>query len=180
MAPARIPVIREDATEETFLALIRTTGLLHRVMSPYFARFGVSGAHWGVLITLHRATELGMPRLRLTDLSARLLIRPPSVTGVVDRLQGMGLVRRDPSTVDQRSKTVGLTPRGQGLVRRILKGHRRQVAKVMLGLRAPEQRRLRGLLGRLGAHLEALACQGGFVPIEMKLNGPIERTQEST
>src|SRR3954463_16027530 len=92
-----------------FRSLVRTFGLLKRVMEPYFARFGISGSQWGVLRALHRAADEGRAQLRLTDLSDRLLIRPPSVTGVIDRLQQAGLVCREASATDQRVKLVSLT-----------------------------------------------------------------------
>src|SRR5437588_8101078 len=117
----------EDATEEAFRGLIRSIGLIERAMQPYFARFGISGSQWGVLRTLHRAAASGQPALRLTDLSDRLLIRPPSVTGVVDRLERMGLVQRDASPTDLRAKQVSLTERGRNLVHRVLAVTRRQV-----------------------------------------------------
>src|SRR5437879_3406808 len=106
--------------EGAFRQFIHTLGLIERVMHPYFAQFGISGSQWGVLRTLHRAEEDGLPGLRLTDLSDRLLIRPPSVTGVVDRLERAGLVVRDGSPTDLRAKQVALTPKGRQLVDRIL------------------------------------------------------------
>ena len=76
------------------------------------ARFGISGSQWGVLVTLHRGeVEERRTALRLTDLGDRLIVRPPSVTGVVDRLQRMGLVARTPSSDDHRAKDVSLTSR---------------------------------------------------------------------
>ena len=144
----------EDATEEAFRGLIRAIGLIERAMQPYFARFGISGSQWGVLRTLHRAAEGGQAGLRLTDLSERLLIRPPSVTGVVDRLERMGLVQRDTSPTDLRAKQVSLTPKGRGLIQRVLAVHRRQMDNVLGGLRLEERAQLHGLLERLGQHLE--------------------------
>src|SRR5438128_12598495 len=94
------PPVRERA----FRQLIRTFGLLERVMQPYFARFGISGAQWGVLRNLHRAEQEGIPALRLTDLSERLLVRPPSVAGVVERVEISGLVARLESETDLRAK----------------------------------------------------------------------------
>src|SRR6516162_5894518 len=101
--------------EGTFRELIRTLGLLERVMQAYFARFGISGSQWGVLRNLHRAEGEGLPGLRLTDLSERLLVRPPSVTGAVDRLERAGLVTRGGSATDHRAKLVRLTPKGRNL-----------------------------------------------------------------
>src|SRR5438552_2577532 len=100
MAAARSKIVsRSRSTEGAFRELIRTLGLMERVMQPYFAQFGISGSQWGVLRALDRASEDGLPGLRLTDLSQRLLIRPPSVTGVVDRLERAGLVVRGGSPI---------------------------------------------------------------------------------
>src|SRR5262249_35502874 len=100
-------------TEGAVRQLVRTWGLLERVMQSYFAQFGLSGSQWGVLRTLHRAEEAGLPGLRLTDLGDRLLIRPPSVTGAVDRMERAGLVMRDGSPTDLRVKQVALTTKGR-------------------------------------------------------------------
>src|SRR5438876_8536905 len=107
--------------------LVRTFGLLEKVMRPYFARFGISGSQWGVLRTLHRAELEGLTGLRLTDLSDRLLIRPPSVTGIVDRLERVGLVLRDGSPEDLRAKLVRLTDKGRQLVGQVLAVHGEQI-----------------------------------------------------
>src|SRR5438270_13294143 len=100
--------IAEPQAESTFRALIRIYGLLERIMQPYFARFGISGAQFGVLRTLERAEKTGGGRLGVTELSERLLIRPPSVTGVVDRLVRDGLVTRAALPADRRVKQIEL------------------------------------------------------------------------
>src|SRR5438874_2664183 len=123
-------------TEGTFRELIRIMGLLERVMQPYFAQFGISGSQWGILRNLHRAEQEGLPGLRLTDLSERLLIRPPSVTGVVDRLERAGLVVRDGSPTDLRAKQVVLTDKGRQLLERVLALHADQIDLVLGGLNA--------------------------------------------
>src|SRR5260370_21511385 len=118
-------------TENALRELIRTFGLAQRVMQPYFARFGISGSQWGVLRNLHRTEQEGQPALRLSELSTRLLVRPPSVTGVVDRLERAGLVVRHESAADLRAKQVGLTDAGRELVRRILEVHDDQFQMVL-------------------------------------------------
>jgi DNA-binding MarR family transcriptional regulator len=146
--------------ERTFRELIRTVGLLERVMQAHFARFGISGAQWGVLRNLHRAEQEGLPGLRLTDLSDRLLVRPPSVTGAVDRLERAGLVERRDSLNDLRAKQVALTIKGRELVERVLVFHGAKIDLVLGGLSPAEQADLHRLLGRLGRHLEQLV-EGG-------------------
>jgi DNA-binding MarR family transcriptional regulator len=153
----------DKPTENAFRELIRTFGFLERVMQPYFARFGISGAQWGVLRTLHRAENEGLPGLRLTDLGERLFIRPPSVTGVVDRLERAGLVARNGSPTDLRAKRVALTHQGHQLVERVLEVHQDQINGIMSGLNAKEQGDLHRLLHRLGRHLEELLLTGNML-----------------
>jgi DNA-binding MarR family transcriptional regulator len=99
----------------------------------------------------------------MTDLGNRLLIRPPSVTGVVDRLERAGLVERTGSPSDQRSKLVALTAAGRQLVRRAIAVHEKQVESVLAGLEPNEQAALNHYLVRLGQHLERLLDRGPAV-----------------
>jgi DNA-binding MarR family transcriptional regulator len=152
---------REPATPEAvFRGVIRLYGLIRRVMDPYFSRVGISGAQWGVLRALLRAeTEGGRAGVRLTDLSERLLVRPPSVTSIVDRLVRLGLVARRTSSGDLRERHVKLTPAGRQLMRRVQAGHRKRIAGIMGGLSPAELAELSLLVERLGAHLEAISRQ---------------------
>jgi DNA-binding MarR family transcriptional regulator len=145
------------AAERSFRQLIRNYGLVERIMQPYFARYGISGAQWGVLRNLHRAEQEGQSGLRLTDLSRRMLIRPPSVTGIADRLEKVGLIVRRASETDGRAKQVALTHKGRQLVERVLIVHPTQIARVMSGLSPEEQEQLDALLVRMGEHLAVLA-----------------------
>src|SRR5258708_4288380 len=120
-----------EEPETVFRTLIRTFGLLDRVMQPYFARFGISGAQWGVLRTIHRAEEEGLPGLRATELSSRLIVRPPSVTGLVDRLVRDGLVTREALPEDMRVKQVSLTPKGRQRVQQVLRVHDAKIQSLL-------------------------------------------------
>jgi DNA-binding MarR family transcriptional regulator len=147
--------------ENAARSLVRAFGLLERVMQPYFARFGITGSQWGILRTLHRAEREGRSSLRLTDLSDRLLVRPPSMTGAVNRLERAGLVSRDASASDLRAKEVRLTPRGRRRLREVLAVHAQQIDCVLSGLSRAEQATLRRLLDRLGEHLQGMFAEGG-------------------
>jgi DNA-binding MarR family transcriptional regulator len=161
-APTRVRVFRK---------LIHTIGLLQRVMQPYFAQFGISGAQWGVLRNLYRAEKRGEPGLRLTDLGRRMLIRPPSVTGIADRLEKMRVIVRQTSDTDARAKRVALTEKGRRLVERVLTVHDGQMIRVMGGLSSREQDEMERLLDRLGSHLEGLDETRDFESAARRGNG---------
>lgn len=147
----------ERTKDIAFRSMVRTLGLLDRVMQPYFARFGITGSQWGLLRALNRAESDGLTGLRLTDLSERLIIRPPSVTGVVDRLQRLGLVVRESVADDLRARQVRLTPKGRHLLQRVLSGHAAQIDAVLGGLTNHDQEEFQRLLAKLNGHLESLA-----------------------
>ena len=158
MVPSAVaaPHVGEPITERAFRDLVRTIGLLERVMQPQFARFGISGSQWAALRTLHRAELDGQDNLRITDLSDRLLIRPPSVTGVIDRLERGRLVVRDPAPDDLRSRCVRLTDHGRQLVGQVTDVYADQVERALGGLVPDDQTELQRLLSRLSTHLQSL------------------------
>ncbi len=159
--PRVVPPPAARPAENPIRELVRTFGLLERVMHPYFAGFGISGSQWGVLRNLHAAAQEGLLGLRLTDLGSRLLITPPSVTGVVDRLERAGLVARGGSPTDLRAKQVALTAQGRRLVARILADHEGQIDAVLAGLSAADRAELQRLLAQLGRHLEGMVGRAG-------------------
>lgn len=140
--------------------------LLGLSLEPAVRSAGLNPAQWGVLRDLHRAERQGLPGLRLTDLSRRLLTRLPSLSGVVDRLERAGVVVRDNSPFDMRAKQVALTAKGREVVERILVAHGRQIDTV-LGVLAPtEQGELHRLLSRLEQHLEGVAAEAATTDVD--------------
>jgi DNA-binding MarR family transcriptional regulator len=157
-------------TEAVFHSLLRTMGLLRQLTEPYFSRFGVSAPQWDTLRVLHRAERQGRKDLRPTDLAERLLIQPPSVTGVVDRLERHGLVKRTLSRTDMRVRQVSLTPRGRKLVGEVLVGHSAHVQSLFAGLTPGERDGLRDGLKGLETHLSALIRPGKAKNIDLQRN----------
>jgi DNA-binding MarR family transcriptional regulator len=153
----RMPAKPAPAMAEGILhTLLRTWGLLRQAQDPYFARFGISGSQWGILRVLQRAEAGGVAELPLKAVSERLLIQPPSVTGVVDRLERLGLVKRSTSTADMRVRHLSLTPEGRELMARVLEGHGERIRSLFDGLQQRDQETMLHLLTRLEAHLRDL------------------------
>ena len=88
------------------------------------------------------------------DLEKQLRLKPPTVNGIVDRLEAKGYVSRRPSPQDGRVRLVSLTEAGRGKVgefRTVLdETERRQTA----GLSAQERAQLEKLLAHIIANLE--------------------------
>jgi DNA-binding MarR family transcriptional regulator len=149
------------SAEHAHRALLRAFGSLKKAMEPYFARFGISRPQWAVLKVLHKSEQEGVVAMRLCDLGERLFIQPPSVTGVVDRLERDGLVARSKSDDDLRVRRVRLTDEGHAMIERVLGVHAGEVQALMSGLTVQEQTTLAGLLDQLDAHLKAFNADAG-------------------
>jgi len=130
-------------------------------MDPYFSRFGITAAQWGVLRQLHRAEAEGFRKLRPTDLCRRLLVKPPSISTLLDRVERLGFVARIEASGDQRTKEVALTRAGRRLIARVLREHPNQIRRVLAGLTCDEQHQLHRLMEKFAAHLSQLI---GHVP----------------
>jgi DNA-binding MarR family transcriptional regulator len=150
-----------QSAEHAHRSLLRAFGSLKKAMEPYFARFGISRPQWAVLIVLHRVEQEGGGGMRLCDLGERLFIQPPSVTGVVDRLEREGLVARSKVEDDLRVRRVRLTDEGRAVIARVLAVHAGEIDALMSGLTAREQATLARLLDQLDAHLKTLSADAG-------------------
>jgi len=131
-------------------------GTLRRHLDPFFAKFGISGAQWAILWNLYRAEQDGQPLLRVTDLGEKLLIRPPSVTGILDRLVRVGLVERTSSSGDHRVKLLQLTTAGRELVETLHNEHDDKVTSLLGVLPREDQQQLHALLEKFATNLESL------------------------
>ncbi len=151
-----------QSAEHAHRSLLRAFGSLKKAMEPYFARFGISRPQWAVLIVLHRSEEGGgSSGMRLRDLGERLFIQPPSVTGVVDRLEREGLVARSKEEDDLRVRRVRLTDEGRAVIERVLAVHAGEVEALMSGLTDRQQATLAELLDQLDAHLKTFNADAG-------------------
>ncbi|MBI3910479.1 MAG: MarR family transcriptional regulator [Armatimonadetes bacterium] len=141
--------------------------LLHE-LTRFFEEHGVTGPQFGVLRCVDEAGPEGLP---LSHLSERLMISCGHITGVVDRLEQNGFLRRERSRSDRRVVRARLTARGREIHRRLVPAYREKIAALLAALNLDEQRELARLCEQLHFALEA-DRRPQQEPI-----GPSERTQ---
>jgi len=109
--------------------LVRAYQAFEAYAIPDIRRHGLGAAEFDVLATLGN-TE-GMT---FKELGRRTLIYKTTLTGVVDRLEAAGYVRRRPSGEDRRCTLAELTPDGQRLFGEIFPAHVAHLAARLDGL----------------------------------------------
>jgi DNA-binding MarR family transcriptional regulator len=124
-------------------ALTRAAGQVQRALDLAASEYGVSPA----LARLLRELREALPTIN--ELARRLGLDKSSASGLVDRAQGRGLVRRVPSQLDRRSVRVRLTTAGHELAAEIAAHAAEELAAVLEPLSATERSALATLLARL-------------------------------
>src|SRR5882757_5067805 len=124
-------------------ALVRTTFLVNAVYAESAREHGLTPQQGQLLCVL-----MGTPYV-MGELGAVLGLAKSSLTGLVDRTERNGLVRREPDPRDTRAVRVALTPRGSKLAEEFYAETCRRIDRLPGGLSADERDLLAGLLGRV-------------------------------
>ena len=75
-----------------------------------------------------RGSEAGQPTIG--DVAERLVLKPHSVTGLIDRLESMELVTRHVAVEDRRRALLQLTPRAHDLLAALSMAHREEIRRI--------------------------------------------------
>src|SRR3954468_5438761 len=94
----------DSPEQEASLSIARTADRLGIRYARLFREYGLTPSQYNVLRIL-RGEGKPLPILEVAD---RMLAAVPGITGLIDRLERMGLVARDRSTEDRRVVLVGL------------------------------------------------------------------------
>jgi DNA-binding MarR family transcriptional regulator len=124
-------------------ALVRSAFLVNAVYTNSGREYGLTPQQ-GQLLCVLMAQPYGM-----SDLGAVLGLAKSSLTGLVDRTERNGLVRREPDPRDTRAVRVTLTAEGSKLAEQFYGETCRRVEQLPAGLSAAEQATLADLLGRV-------------------------------
>jgi MarR family 2-MHQ and catechol resistance regulon transcriptional repressor len=141
----------EASALRLWVILSRAHDAIARHAEADVARHGLTIAEFGILEALY---HLG-PML-LGELQRKILVSSGGVTYLVDRLEGRGLVERQPCPEDRRARYAALTTEGKRLVARIFPDHARAIDRAMSGLSRTDRERASALLKPLGRAAESL------------------------
>ena len=136
--------------ETTAFALAKVCRAHRGNVGGMLAQIGLHAGQDMVLIELWQGDGL-----RGGELAWRLGVEPPTITKMLRRLEGVGLVERRPDPADARSFLAYLTEEGRALEGSVARLWERAEAKTLAGLDAAERRELGRLLTKVRAGLGA-------------------------
>ena len=133
----------EDSQIGVVAGLVRSAFLVNAVYAESGREHGLTPQQ-GQLLCVLMAQPYGM-----SELGAILGLAKSSLTGLVDRTERNGLVRREPDPRDTRAVRVALTARGSRLAEDFYAETCRRIDRLPAGLSDAERGTLARLLGRV-------------------------------
>src|SRR5262245_24964118 len=122
-------------------------------MNEELAAHGITYQQWQALAVI----ALAGGELTQCELAERLKIEPPTLAGIVDRMEKAGWVRRITDPLDRRRKVVRPTPAVEPVWKRMTACARKVRARAFRGLSAAALRQARKVLSNI---LDNLSSQG--------------------
>src|SRR5688572_18106393 len=123
----------------------RASALIQRELEPVFAQHGLTGGDFDVLATLRRSGASLPPG----ELSRSTMVTTGGMTKRLDRLEALGLIRREPDPRDRRGKRIALTDSGRALIDRAVEAHLQNEERLLAELSPAKRKELAALLREL-------------------------------
>lgn len=135
---------------EALMNLYYTAARLKKRAGEFFGPWGLTDVQFHVMMLLrHQGAGEGLSQARLSEL---MQVNRPNVTGLVDRLEREGLVRRT-AAADRRYNIIQLTDKGERLLDKADGAYGREVQAVMGALSKSELAALIKACGKLRGNL---------------------------
>ncbi len=134
----------------TLRELVRTYQAFDSFSAQHIRTLGLTMSQFDVVATLGNTTGM-----TCGEIGEKTLMVKGTLTGVLDRLEKKGLLRRQENPQDKRSVLVVLTPQGEHVFQEVFPQHLAYLAPAFSRMGQPAQKELRRLLAILRHSLEA-------------------------
>ena len=140
-----LPLSQPDKQHEAIVSFWWTSAMLKKVSRRFFRENYSSEAHFNLLITLKRSEE----SITQNELSQKLLVDKSNITGLLDKLEALGQIKRNKVPDDRRSYHVTLTESGREMVEGLDVLYSEMVQQVMSAFTEEECEQLVSLTKKL-------------------------------
>jgi MarR family 2-MHQ and catechol resistance regulon transcriptional repressor len=131
------------------ISAIYRTGI--KTLNNRLSSARITFSQWSILRALGKFGSMPM-----TKLSEHMLVAPPNITGLVDRLEKKGYVERRRDSLDRRLFMIQLTRKGQETQQAISQQFRAYVRHVFSPLSDSDRAVLLSLLSQLKSSIERI------------------------
>lgn len=149
MAEKTIPALDNLAEYPSWIEVAKTYAKCQRILAARLADLDLSVAQHEILLAIGRDAGLSQ-----NELARRLLVVKSNVTGMLQRLESRGLIRRKADKQDRRGRHVYLTAKGRRLLEKSVRRHAGVVRLMADGLTRRQLDDLGRIMRRVGRSLD--------------------------
>lgn len=124
---ADLPMNFKNKHHEALISVWWTATQIKRVSRELFDSFHISEAQFNILMILKHSQS----PLSQKDISKKILVDKANVTGLIDKLESMNLIKRNEVEGDRRIYHITLTNEGRKFINTIDKAYFNKVMKIM-------------------------------------------------
>lgn len=126
-----------NINHETLLSIFRTYSMLMRFSDRFFSKYGVTDIQFNILMTLKDYPRNGLTQ---NELSEKLIVSKSNTVGLIDRLEKIGMVKREAHAKDRRINQIFLTQKGKKLIDEVYTPYFEEVDKLINPLSTQEKK----------------------------------------
>jgi DNA-binding MarR family transcriptional regulator len=138
-----------ETERDLVVGVIQLANLMMRRLAPIFEKANVTPQQWSIISALSDSDALS-----LAGLARKMLVSKQNMTGMVARLEQLGLAERNDDPNDLRSSRVQLTRRGRSLVEKFRPAYENWRAQLGHGMSDRDMVALTRTVDRLIGELE--------------------------
>ncbi len=117
----------ETIEHECLLNIVYTGTIFSKLSYQFFSQSDITDAQFNVLMQLKYSKQ---QKLSQVELSKRLFVNRADVTGLIDRLEKGGFVKRGSHPTDRRVNLIAITSKGLELLARLEPEYFQEVNKI--------------------------------------------------
>ncbi len=117
----------ETVEHECLLNIVYTGTIFSKLSYKFFSKSDITDAQFNVLMQLKYSTN---QKLSQVDLSKRLFVNRADITGLIDRLEKGGFVKRERHPTDRRVNLIAITSKGLELLEHLEPEYFQEVNKI--------------------------------------------------
>lgn len=129
----------ETIEHECLLNIVYTGTIFSKLSYKFFSQSGITDAQFNVLMQLKYSKQ---QKLSQVELSKRLFVNRADVTGLIDRLEKGGFVKRGSHPTDRRVNLIAITSKGLELLKHLEPEYFKEVNKIFGNFRQKEIKNL--------------------------------------
>jgi DNA-binding MarR family transcriptional regulator len=136
---------KRSFANQVILNLVQTANSLTKIADRFFKPYNLTTAQYNVLVIL-KNTKIELSQY---ELSSRLVVSRSDITGIVDRLEKCGYIKRVPHQYDRRINLLRIMKKGKVLVEHLEEKYFQRVETIVGNLSLSDLRQLEQFINQI-------------------------------